>query len=503
MNTEADKIINPKNAKGNPLNFEAANAVLRLQAVKDKLDSTSPSFCLAKWNQVTVHLTNGTTHSCHHCPPHKIPLDELKKNVSALHNTNEKKEKRKMMLEGKRPEECNFCWRVEDLNNSNLFSDRVRKSATSWNDDRIDTVPQMPWDVDIIPKSLELDFSNACNFKCLYCTPAYSSTWTKEIREHGSIHAGAFITNSLKQLEMESKLPIEDEDSNPYIKAFWDWFPNIIASGELRELRLTGGEPLLSKNTFKLMDYFIEHPQPELMFSVNTNLGTPKQYIDKLITYLNKIADANAAKRITVYTSGEAYDKRGEYIRAGLNYKTWYENVDRILTECPKVEMVFMCTYNAMSVTTFKDFLIDSYNLIQKHTRSIDRVQPLVISIPYLRQPEYMSAWILTEDFLRYMEECVEYMNERIRKVEIDAYIPGGYRVVKSGFPELSAQEMERVLEVMKKAIIEGVGRSDIAVLRRAFHQFIDQCDFRRSTSFLTVFPEMTEFYFKCKKEHP
>jgi organic radical activating enzyme len=480
------------------------DAVQKLQAIKNKLDIISPSFCLAKWNQVTIHLTNGTTHSCHHCPPHKIPLKELKDNVSALHNTKEKKEKRKMMLEGKRPEECNFCWRTEDLKNPDLFSDRVRKSSVSWNDNRIDTVPNMPWDVNVIPKSLELDFSNTCNFKCIYCSPAYSSTWVKEIREHGPVHAGNFINNSLKVLELQERLPIEDEDKNPYIKAFWEWFPEVMASGELRELRVTGGEPLLSKNTFKLIDYFIEHCQPEMIFSINTNLGVPKQYIDKLITYLNKITDTKAAKRVTVYTSGEGHGARGEYIRYGLNYNDWYNNVDRILTECPKVEIVFMSTYNILSVTSFKEFLVDSYKLLQKHTNNETRTQPLVISIPYLRQPEFLSVWSLTEDYLRHIEECVLYMSERIRQTQPDINKPNGYKVLKNGFTDLCIQEMKRVLEVTKSAIESNASKSiDTGNLRRAFHQFIDKNDSRRNTSFLTIFPEMAEFYYFCKNQYP
>ena len=62
--------------------------------MKQKLDSVSPSLCLAKWTQVTMHLQNGHTHSCHHPSTHKIPLEELQVNPSALHNTNFKKQKR-------------------------------------------------------------------------------------------------------------------------------------------------------------------------------------------------------------------------------------------------------------------------------------------------------------------------------------------------------------------------------------------------------------------------
>ena len=54
---------------------------------KDKLNTVGCGFCLAKWTQVTMHLHNGTTHSCHHPKPHKIPLDEILADPTALHNT--------------------------------------------------------------------------------------------------------------------------------------------------------------------------------------------------------------------------------------------------------------------------------------------------------------------------------------------------------------------------------------------------------------------------------
>jgi len=477
----------------------------RLDAVKAKLDSVSPSFCLAKWNQVTIHLASGTTHSCHHCIPHKIPLQEVWDNPSALHNTQEKKERRKQMLTGERPKECDFCWRVEDLKNPDVFSDRVRKSAQKWNDDTIETIPQMPWDANVIPKYIEIDFSSACNFKCLYCSPAYSTTWAKEIREHGPIYSGIFTTNSMRAIAGVGGLPLDvEEDNNPYIQAFWKWFPEVVESGKLREMRVTGGEPLLSKNTFKLIDYFVEHPQPNMVFSINSNLGAPKQFIDKLIKGMNKLSEAKAAKRLTVYTSGEGHGARGEYIRHGLNYKTWLENVNRILAECPNVEVVFMCTYNILSVTSFKDFLQDAYDLIKTYTTPEIRTQPLVVSIPYLRHPEHLSAWVLDSTFLRYMEECVTFMKNRTLETKSQENTKDGYIVVKPGFTEGSVQEMIRVYEVIKNAIINGVGRNhNIVDLRRGFYQYMDQCDARRGTSFLSTFPEMTEFYYNCKTNYP
>ena len=98
--------------------------------VKEKLNKVGCGMCLAKWTQVTIQMQTGHTHSCPHPKTHKIPVSELKRNPSALHNTRFKKRRRREMLEGKRPAECDYCWNVED--NSNQFSDRIFKSNESW-----------------------------------------------------------------------------------------------------------------------------------------------------------------------------------------------------------------------------------------------------------------------------------------------------------------------------------------------------------------------------------
>ena len=73
--------------------------IQELNRRRDILNNVSPSFCTAKWLQTTLLLQNGYNHSCHHPSPHKIPLEELKDNPAALHNSRFKKAQRAMMLE--------------------------------------------------------------------------------------------------------------------------------------------------------------------------------------------------------------------------------------------------------------------------------------------------------------------------------------------------------------------------------------------------------------------
>ena len=72
-------------------------ALTIFQDTDRKLAAISPTFCAAKWLQVTLHLSTGTNHSCHHPKVHLIPLEELEKSPAALHNTEYKKQLRKQM----------------------------------------------------------------------------------------------------------------------------------------------------------------------------------------------------------------------------------------------------------------------------------------------------------------------------------------------------------------------------------------------------------------------
>ena len=91
------------------------------------LDPISASFCAAKWYNATIWLGSGQTTSCHHPPAHAIPTAGLASNPGLIHNTDQKKQDRAMMLRGERPPGCEYCWKIEDMGRD-AVSDRVYKS---------------------------------------------------------------------------------------------------------------------------------------------------------------------------------------------------------------------------------------------------------------------------------------------------------------------------------------------------------------------------------------
>ena len=468
--------------------MEDDNINNKLSKYKIILDSVSPSFCVAKWKQVTIHLDTGRTHSCHHPITHHIPVEELENNPSALHNTLHKKLLRKEMLAGSRPKECDYCWRVEDSSENSAiqaYSDRIVKSADSWARDYIDEIVKLPWDYDINPSSMEVNFGSTCNFKCSYCNPEVSSKWMEEIKAYGGYKLANTTYNGLEWFKENNRIPIPTKDHNPYIDSFWKWWPDAVK--DLKVFRITGGEPLLNKNTFKVLDSLIAEPRPDLSFSINSNLCVPKNLFNQFIEKITIIQEKKAVKDFKLYTSCEAHGARAEYIRFGLDYDQWLKNCETVIRDVPNSRLTVMATYNILSVTSFKLMLEDLLALKNRYTIQPIRPHTVGIDIPYIRFPDFMTPWLIPSEWLKHIEDTVTWMYHNLQQT----YWPP---LCGKGFFDYEIKRLERVYIVCKEQLNNPKIAEDIKKHRQNFVSFTHEHDLRRGTDFIKTFPEFTEY---------
>ena len=460
-----------------------------IKIVKEKLDIVSPSFCVAKWKQVTMHLQNGHTHSCHHPSTHLVPLDEIASNPTALHNTNYKKLQRKLMIEGERPSECDYCWKVEDQT-TDSYSDRVYKSSDQWALPYVDDIVSKPWDDNVDPSYVEVSFGNTCNFKCSYCAPHISSQWMEEIERYGPYPtSGKF--NNLEWIKLQQMMPIPNRDENPYVEAFWKWWPTMYKS--LQHFRITGGEPLLNKNTFKVLDYVIDNPNANLELSINTNLNPPDDIFDRFIEKLNIIISEKKLKELKLFTSAEAHGKQAEYIRFGMNYDTWLTNLHRLYKEVPGIQITIMSTYNILSIPSYGKFLNDILEIKRTYGEVVNKRKnpnPMILDIPYLRYPEHQSIFLMEASMVDMIFDQVTFMYRNLQNKD-------WMGTSNDGFYEHEAEKLKRIYEMGLHSVTnknEYVDNNRIDFIR-----FVDEHDRRRGTNFLETFPEFEKFYLDCK----
>jgi organic radical activating enzyme len=462
--------------------------------VKDKLDSVGCGFCLAKWTQVTMHLHNGTTHSCHHPEPHKIGLEEISRNPSALHNSKIKKQARKEMLEDRRPSECQYCWNVEDSSNS--FSDRVFKSSEPWSEPYFEEIKDSNWRDDYNPKYAEISFSNTCNFKCAYCGPEYSSKWMEEINQYGPYNL-SYEYNGTRRMEERGTKPYKHSEENPYVEAFWQWFPELY--GSLDTFRITGGEPLLHKDTWKVLDYIIETetPNKNLKLSINSNLGVPDELIDNLIEKLDKIILDNRVHELIIFTSCDAYGKQSEFTRFGMNFEKLFQNIDKILTKLPKVTVVIMSTFNIFSVFSYELLIKKVHKMKIKHFNNVRYWNTaLILDTSYLRHPPFMSFRLL-KDYIHVdvFERWIKYMkfNSTFRSLNFQKT----QKIEDVGFSTQEIQKISRIRDIFVADYNTEIEKFDKD--KKDLLNFVNEYKTRRKLDVNDYFPELKEFFEKIK----
>jgi hypothetical protein len=286
-----------------------------------------------------------------------------------------------------------------------------------------------------------------------------------------------------------NQMLIPHKDENPYVDAFWKWWPT--AYRELEHFRITGGEPLLNKNTFKILDYIIENPNPNLDFSINSNMCPPSDILDKFIEKIKIIVLENKVKRFYIFTSAEAYGAQAEYIRDGMDYNLWISNIEKMLTEIPGLSFIIMSTYNALSVPSYSRFLEDVIMLKRKYFRPQFKFTSVLLDIPYLRYPPHQSIFVLTEEFAQTMHDHVTFMYAYLGSKELEGS-------ANRGFHPHEAERMKRIYEMFLNHP-KGNNEADNNIRRKDFAIFVDEHDRRRGTNFLKTFPEMEKFYTLCK----
>ena len=430
------------------------------------IDIKSASFCGAKWYNATIWLGSGMTTSCHHPLPHKVSVEEVNANFRALHNTAQKKAERQMMQVGARPSGCEYCWKIEDIGRDNI-SDRVYKTVI-YTDEELENAYVKPASDDVDLRTLEIAFDRTCNFGCSYCNPAFSSTWVKDIDTNGPFTGlTSDGRNHFTHSHGSSQL-YKFNESNPYVEAFFKWWEAGL-SQSLKELRLTGGEPLMSGDTWKLIEWFKTN-DTNMKFAMNSNLGAKDDLIDRLIDATQSM------KHFHLYTSNESVGLQSEYIRDGLVWDDWANNVEKVLTNGRLEGFHTMCTVNALCLDSLDSLLETCMNWKREYGKDFP-----TFSLNILRFPSFQSPLVLPDEI------------RNNYKLKLQAW----YDTNKDSefLHEFELNQLQRLIDYLDVVKTPHMGAAEQSVLQKDFKQFYTQYDQRRNKNFTQAFPALANWY--------
>jgi len=428
------------------------------------LDPLSASFCAAKWYNATIWLGSGQTTSCHHPPAHAIDAQAVETNPAALHNTPQKKDDRKKMIAGERPAGCEYCWKIEDMGRD-AVSDRVYKSKI-YPIKALHDAYSTPFESDVDLRTLEIAFDRTCQFACSYCNPAFSSTWVNDIKRNGAYSNLVSDGRNHFTHTHESSQLYRYGETNPYVEAFFQWWESSLHTS-LQELRITGGEPLMSGHTWKLIDWFKANKgKSNTRLAINSNLGTD---VDT-----GRLLESIKGIPVEIYTSMEATGAQAEYIRDGLVYTDWQSNVVKLLDA--GVTVHFMATINALCLESLTDHLEYLVELKKKYSR--DQVN---FTLNILRFPSFQSPLVLSDELRnKFKQQLIDFVLRH------------------KGYNYLHEHEINHTLRLIDYLDVVKTPHSEafeLSKLHNDFKEFYRQYDQRRGKDFVTAFPELKEWY--------
>lgn len=225
------------------------------------------------------------------------------------------------MANKQRSSKCTSCWKLED---SGLKSERQLHNSTLdyLLDLNLDNIESSSLKNGFNPLVIKLATSNLCNGQCITCNSNLSSSWAA----------------------LEGK-------SSQYLGIDLDLLDNKIDWAKIVSISFVGGEPLLEKRNFKILERLIENNNSNCFISIVTNGSIDLNECQT--TLLSKFSKLNICLSI------DGVEKSFEYLRFPCKWNKLIQNINSFknLTDNLSVS----CMISNLNVYYFKE-IMDFFN---------------------------------------------------------------------------------------------------------------------------------------------
>ena len=247
---------------------------------------------------------------------------------------------------------------------------------------------------------------------------------------------------------------------------------------------MTGGEPMMDKNTYRVFDYILENPKPDLHINTTSNFSTEPVLFEKYLDYAKRLCNEETIEHFMQFVSVDTWGKQAEYIRPGLDFDRLQNNVERFLTEIPgRNSVTFIITMNNLVIPGIQQFLKWILKLRAKHSTTYQRVW---FDTPLLRQPQWQSLQIMPESYAWNLEQTLHWMQDHVIVDDVHEFV---------GFKDFEINKMRRDIAWMRSK------HPNLDIKRNMidFYKFFVEHDHRHNSVFMEVFPEMSDWWSECR----
>ena len=393
----------------------------------------SSTLCVLPWIHLNVWPSGSVTPCC--TTPYDDPVGNVYENtLDQIAKSEGMNLIRRQMLDGERPTKCTACFKSEDhgglshrLYMNGVFENHLSKIAATNADGSIEKFEMVYWDV---------RFSNICNFRCRSCSAILSSSWHSDSVKIGKTDPGQ---KSVIAINESAGMWAQLMEHVPYVE----------------EVYLIGGEPLLEKQQWKLIELLRSKGlQSKVKLRYNTNLSSLNTQGHDVLAVWKEF------KTVEVIVSLDGLGARGEYIRKGMNWEIVKSNLQKI-REQGHVKIWVSFLSSILNAYHFSDFAFE--------VLATGLIQPDELIFNPLYGPADYSITVLPPALKSEVKVC--------------------YHKLVDDLKALNRWELGS-FESRVRALLAYMDASDDSHLLPEFLEATEKLDALRGESFVDVFPE-------------
>jgi hypothetical protein len=288
-----------------------------------KTTKITDTFCVNMWNHLYLNTQLEVLPCC--VANDNLPLGSLIDNtVDEIINSESANSIRRKMLDNQRCVECKNCYiqedqglpsrRIEDNNHFNTIIPKL-KSLTNIDGSLKSFVPQ----------TLDIRLNNICNLKCRTCSGLSSSQLALEEKK---LFNNVINFNKMPPPKLRNKI------LNSIIYYF----------DSAEHIYFAGGEPLILKEHYEILEHLISVDNTKIPIRYNTNFTNLKYKDKNVLDYWQKFTN------VVVGASLDGHGSVFEYVRHGAKWADIEQNLFNLKKTCPHVKFIVTSTISLLSV---------------------------------------------------------------------------------------------------------------------------------------------------------
>lgn len=296
---------------------------------------------------------------------------------------------RQDMIEGKRVQGCEHCYKLEDAGKPSPRTQRYNRHLTQKSE------------VDKVSLKLRIGGS-LCNLGCYMCYPFDSSYRRQELKQSGIDK----LWDSYSDDDLIEEEPFFNVDArNVSSRRFDEIVDNIIQNiDKVDHIKFFGGEPIIIPRMWEIMDRIPDEAAKNISISFQTNL-TKLHYNNYSVFDIQE-----KFKEMWMQVSSDHYGERLKWIR----YPIDVEEFERNLVDAKHLISGIMCTTSMLNVNDLfeiKSYYEDNFDLSVNFSSIV--ANPSMLSCRNVKNKEQLLSKYQGKEFEMVRGELAKDFDEK------------------------------------------------------------------------------------------